>query len=322
MKTRVALIIGITALAVVSYAEERPVTLPLARLVIKAVDENRAPVEGVNVSLSFMEPVSRQPAVVEGLTNAEGLFVGEGGSDSSVGSNIHKAGYYPAGFPFAPFREVREGKWQPWGATYMAVLRKIENPIPMYARRLRRLVIPIADQPCGFDLEASDWVAPWGKGKIADFVMTLTRRYASRDDFDVNVVLSFTNPLDGIQETNLPEQFRGSEFLWPRQAPERGFEPTHSSRFGAKPGSDYYGNASEESAFFFRVRTQERNGQIVGALYGKIKGGIRLEGRETGTCAVAFAYYLNPTSLDRNMEWDTKRNLLTGLSHDEKPRLP
>jgi hypothetical protein len=192
----------------------------------------------------------------------------------------------------------------------------------MYVRRFRRLEIPAVDRPCGFDLETSDWVAPWGKGKVADFIMTLTRRYENRDDFEVNVTLSFSNPLDGIQEANLPAQFRGSEFIWPRQAPETGFNPKYSARFGVKPGHDYYGSAFEEDAYFFRVRTQERNGQIVSALYGKIKGGIRLEGRETGTCIVAFTYYLNPTLLDRNVEWDTKRNLLTGLSHEETPRHP
>lgn len=322
MKTKFSLAIGLIALGVRSFAAEAPATLPLAKLIIRAIDENRSPLEGVSVSLSFMEPRSRQSMVVEGLTNAEGLFVGEGGSDSSVGSSIRKAGYYQAGFPFVPFREVREGKWQPWGATYAAVLRKIEQPIPMYARRFSRLEIPTVDRPCGFDLETSEWVAPWGKGKVADLIMTLTRRYTNRDDFEVNVGLSFSNPLDGIQEANLPERFRGSEFIWPRQAPEFGFKPTYSAHFGTKPGSDYYGNFSDESAFFYRVRTQQHNGQIVSALYGKIKGGIRIEGRETGTCAVGFTYYLNPRPLDRNMEWDTTRNLLIGLSHQETPRLP
>jgi hypothetical protein len=322
MKTTILFIIVITGLAVASFAEEKQVALPVAKLLIKAVDENRTPVEGVNVSLSFMEPLSRQPMIVEGLTDAEGLFVGEGGSDSSVGSTIHKAGYYSAVFPFVPFRDVMEGKWQPWGATYTTILRRIENPIPMYVRRFRRLEIPIVDQPCGFDLEVSDWVTPWGKGKVADLVVTLARRYVDRNNFEVNVALSFSNPLDGIQEANLPEQFRGSEFVWPRQAPETGFRPGHSERFGSKSGSGYYGITSEENAYYFRVRTQERNKQIVSAHYGKIKGGIRLEGRETETCTLAFTYYLNPISLDRNMEWDTTQNLLTGLSHEETPRLP
>ena len=74
--------------------------------------------------------------------------------------------------------------------------------------------------------------------------------------------------------------------------------------------------------YFFRVRTVKQNDRIVSALYGKIKEGFQLAPSNSKTCKVKLAYYLNPTSLDRNMEWDPQRNLLKGLSYEETPRDP
>lgn len=40
------------------------------------------------------------------------------------------------------------------------------------------------------------------------------------------------------------------------------------------------------------------------------------------TCIISFFYYFNPTSLDRNLEWDMKKNLFSGLSDYEIPVAP
>lgn len=74
--------------------------------------------------------------------------------------------------------------------------------------------------------------------------------------------------------------------------------------------------------YFFRIRTVEQDGRIISANYGKIKGGLFLAPAHSKTCKVQLAYYLNPTPLDRNMEWNPKRNLFTGLSFEETPRDP
>ncbi len=58
------------------------------------------------------------------------------------------------------------------------------------------------------------------------------------------------------------------------------------------------------------------------ALYGKMKGGFYISPDASNHGFIEFTYYLNPTPLDRNMEWDPKRNLFTGLSFEETPRDP
>ena len=182
--------------------------------------------------------------------------------------------------------------------------------------------IPVADQPCGFDLQKGDWVAPYGSGSVSDFVFTLNRRYAGLHDFEVKIELRFSNQLDGIQPAELPATGRNSRFKWPREAPENGYLPTLVSNSEGKADYGIILSAKDSDAYFFRVRTVVQNGRIVGALYGKISGGLALAPMHSKTCKIQLTYYLNPNTLDRNLEWDTKQNLFKGQSWEETPREP
>lgn len=324
MKPKTIICLGsLLAIAATTNIVGKQIELPKARITALVVDEKGSPISGAKVKLVFAEANNANAIVnVEGITGNDGIFAGEGYSDGSYGAAITKNGYYFSGLGAPPLVDIVNGRWQPWNPTVKTVLRKIEKPVATYARSFRELTIPEIQKPCGFDLEVGDWVAPYGKGKVADFIMTLQRKYENRDKFNVSVVINFSNPLDGIQEVKLPEEWRSSEFEWPRLAPETGYQSKLSARFGTEPGKGFFDTALDNQAYFFRIRTVEQDGKIVSALYGKIKGGIGLEGRETKTCSMAFTYYLNPTSLDRNMEFDLKRNLFTNLPNLEQPRLP
>lgn len=291
-------------------------------------EEDNHPISGVSVKMWFKDRLEHKDVILRGETDSNGVFAGQGriGADGMLGLYITKSGYYLGGAPVPIFREVDSlNHWQPWGATYEAVLRKIENPIAMYARKVSA-EIPMAGQPCGFDLMIADWVAPYGRGKTADFVVTLTnRRLDSWFDYDVSATVSFSNRLDGLQETSLPKAFALSAFKWPRQAPESGYQQSffaRSSWFPQGSGKLPIRTFKDGQAYFFRVRTAESNGQIVSALYGKIDGGIILEPREAKLCKIWFLYYLNPTPLDRNMEFDLTKNLFANLKDEERPRDP
>ena len=82
-------------------------------------------------------------------------------------------------------------------------------------------------------------------------------------------------------------------------------------------------DASPDMNYFIRVRTVlDDKGNIKSALHGKIHGDIILAPMNSKTCKIIFDYYLNPTPNDQNVEWDPKRNLLSGLSWEENPREP
>lgn len=301
--------------------------LPSAKVTIKVVDESNATLAGAKVSLGFRDRLSKEDTIFRGETNAAGLLMAEGGcAVDGLSNQVTKAGYYDGWVDIPIFRDVDAlNRWQPWNGTYTTVLRKIENPIAMYARKVSA-EIPMANQPCGFDLMEADWVTPYGHGKTADLVVILTgRRLDSWLDYDVSATVGFSNRLDGLQEIILPHTYSTSGFKWPRQAPESGYQAPFSARaswFPQGSGKQPIRTFKDDQAYFFRVRTAESNGQIVSALYGKISGGIILEPREAKLCKIVFQYYLNPTSLDRNMEWDPKRNLLKGLNYEETPRDP
>ena len=89
------------------------------------------------------------------------------------------------------------------------------------------------------------------------------------------------------------------------------------------PGKFFELDEREDRNYFVRVRTVlDQQGKIVSALYGKIDGDIRFSPIRSKTCSLMFTYYLNPTPNDRNMEFDPKRNLLTGLKDAEKVDVP
>ena len=55
---------------------------------------------------------------------------------------------------------------------------------------------------------------------------------------------------------------------------------------------------------------------------GKIRGRIEVDPRWTTICTILFTYYYNLTPNDRNLEWDQKRNLFSGLTDMETPHEP
>jgi hypothetical protein len=318
MKTKLFICLGAL---LGTAATVRQAGWPLAKLTVHVVGEQGEAISGADVTINFREKLSNQNAWVVGKTDNEGNFTAEGHSDRRLSGFVRKAGCYEGGTGWTIFKDPILGKWQPWNSVVEVVLRPIVNPVALYAKN-GWLEIPGTEQAYGYDLEKSDWVTPYGSGLYSDFVFTLQRRYKSRDDFEVNVNLSFSQRLDGIQEAQLPAIGRNSAFKWPRQTPQDGYQSVLETRLSHDLKTGFTQSASEGQAYFFRVRTVEENGRIVSALYGKIKGGLQLAPSNSKTCKVKLTYYLNPTSLDRNLEWDLKRNLIRGLSREETPITP
>ena len=81
-------------------------------------------------------------------------------------------------------------------------------------------------------------------------------------------------------------------------------------------GGERRNDKREDQNYTFRVRTKrDEHGVITNAFYGKIYGPIWY-----GVKYVGCTYYLNPTSLDRNLEFDRTKNLLQGVV--DKNQLP
>jgi hypothetical protein len=288
-------------------------TLPRARFTVHVVDEGGAPIADAKASFAFGEQPGGGDGVVEGLTDSNGNFTAGGVTDGSYGGGVTKDGYYSSGANTPPLHDVKDNEWQPYDATFTCILRKIEKPIPMYARKLAIKVPGAISNSIGFDLEEADWVAPYGKGKVADLIVTFTDvQYRNDSDYEASATLTFSNDGDGIQEVHLPKEFASSYFKWPREAPEIGYQPKFEASHiwqNAHQPVIITNTSNENQTYFFRVRTEKQGDQITSALYGKIKGGFYISPDKSQHGFIEFTYYLNPTPNDRNMEWDPTKNL-------------
>ena len=302
--------------------------MPEARLTVRVIDELSNPVERATVRIGFAGKSSGQQLMKTGTTDTAGEYSSEGYSQIRLSADVRKDGFYLSGSPFVIFTNTEAGHWLPWNPTVTIILRPIGKATAMYAKRVDQH-IPALDRPCGYDLEAGDWVAPYGKGMKKDFIFSIHQDWRAISDYDVQGELTFGNQLDGLQETSIPDIGKNSAFKWERQAPESGYESKQELRNAWFPdGSGKQPVRSFKSqdvwqGFFTRVRTVEQDGKIVSAHYGKIRGGIAVYPDEkSGKPKIAFTYYFNPTPNDRNLEWDTQKNLFGNLPFMEAPREP
>ncbi len=325
------LAVVLTSFCVSLFGQPVPFAWPTARVSILVTNESGYPLADVAVRAVFCATNDRSVVVpAEGFTDTSGLFNAEGHCDGTIGTRVTKPGYYVAGARVPEFRDAKDGRWLPWDQTVGVVLRRIEKPVPTYAKRTW-VQLPQVGLPCGYDLMEGDWVSPWGKGKVSDFIFTIQNAYTNHNNFHVIMSLACSNQHDGIQSAELPREFAASQFKWPRTAPGGGYSAAYETQFGRpKFGFRILGALDkrltsediQKQKFYFRIRTLERDGKIVSAIYGKLAEGFQLAIESPTMCKIRLSYYLNPAPLDRNMEFDLKQNLLKNIGQFEAPRDP
>lgn len=310
-----------------SYGEVKEATF-LARV----VDESGCPVPNVTTSASYLRDKSlgsgagtetHQRIVDQTDTNGTCAFAGK--CNGYVDWSARKDGYYQTYGPQVTFTNETFNHFVPQGKLYEVVLRKIINPIPMYAKRLQNAVMPAYGIPLGYDLVKGDWLSPYGKGETADFIFRVDCQYGEKlkdgvPAFEAMLTLTFSNDGDGIQEI-IDSPLKGSVFHLPRYAPEDGYANSWSLR-AFESERKCSPMAREDMNYIFRVRTKkDEAGKIISALYGKIRGPIRY-GVPVSGAKMSMKYYLNPTPNDRNLEFDPNQNLFKNLSPLEKVSEP
>jgi len=291
-----------------------------AKITFKIVDSDGVPIEGGNFQVSTFshwvpgEGFGRDVNDVYNVAiDGEGFVVFDAGSvDGSFTYAAEPAGdFYPGWGGRYKFNEVEFGRWVPWNPEVVVVVPRIGNPIPLYTRKTDSIELP-EKGPVGFDLMVSDWVAPYGKGAVADFVFevkTIVPMVSPTEPFESVLTMSFSNEGDGIQSVFASPTER--LFKLPREAPLDRYDPVLTRKFARTSGNSFIGmNLREDQNYFFRVRTVlDSEGNVVRALYGKIYGNISWDTLNSPSGHLQFTYYLNPTPNDRNLEFDVKQNL-------------
>ena len=312
-------------------------------------DETALPMPNVEVCFSFKEDVgwrawteSSKHHKTYCRTDSAGYCHTTGQSNCGQGGCYVKNppdGYYlPAlGWKNKFSSKNLFGVWQPDNLVATIRLQRVEHPIPLFVKR-----VELRDYERGiggfdgtnsvlrFDLMKGDWLPPYGKGEVADMRIDTRvdrteteRRFLPQDgqwgvlqfyDFVAKVELH-----DG--DYLLSEDVRASAGIKIRSVVRDGSARSITRTKGKRKQIDgnkdwrceYFSDSVPNRCYTFRIRTRRNDkGELVEAYYGKIYGDFEFEGDDKkGLIGVKFLYYLNPKSLDRNLEWDRKTNLFT-----------
>ena len=305
----VALLIIAASIAFTISCSEGPT------VVFQVVDDEGNPVEAAEVSAGYTTGggwTGTQPKThpQKGLSDQNGSFVYQGldGTTKPIFASVSKKGYYETTFAEQTISQAND-KDRP----IKLILRKIDNPVPMYARDSMldtAIEIPEKDTDIGFDLTLYDWVEPYGSGKTSDFIFNLEKQFNDWNDYESTLKITFTNVDDGILSVT-EDTIYGSKFKLPRYAPESGYKSELVLSLKNRDGR--LSQISKSNSYVFRVRSTDGEGSgHRKAMYGKIRGPIEYDVINSDTALILMNYYLNPDN-SRNLEFDVKQNLFAGL---------
>ena len=294
-----------------------------AEVVIRVLEEDGSVVSNAHVLVSFeLDNRGGRSSVRETVTDALGLCTLKERTSGYIYVRIRKDGYYESQLRLKWHQQQTRTETFPLsGTTNDVVLRATIDPIPLFARSVYSQ-IPQPGQEFGYDFEVGDWVPPLGNGNTPDAYFRVDGYWNGYRDNEAVLTVRFPNPKDGLQFFEKP--FQESAFHSPYNAPLDGYIRESKWRRSRVPNPDATGHSDSEvvtidrngnANYFLRIRTkQHETGQIESALYGKIYGDIEFGGAsENGGYLKIKAYYLNPTPNDRNLEFDSNRNLFTDL---------
>ena len=237
--------------------------------------------------------------------------------------------HYGAPWIDIPFKD--RGKlpfswWQPDNLVVTIKLQRVEHPIPLFVKQIFSRAsasvssnyFDIGKGKMQFDLIKGSFLPPIGKGEYADICFTRLERedLGIGTNFNGRTSLAYRDGMmveflgDGNGLIEIPS--KKTDGIKIRTAPLEGYKADYLVTKGKDKSVNYFTSSNPDRNFAFRIRTKkDENGKIVSAYYGKIYGDIDFKKftSKVPVAAPSFMYYLNPTSLDRNLEWDMKNNL-------------
>lgn len=149
--------------------------------------EDGKPVKDIQVTVTHDYMRAKERVERSAVTDALGHAVTSAKSHSNLWIRTQSSWYYPTfedevcniplpdDYTYKPLKEL----------THSITLRKIINPIPLYAKQ-NDIPIPKKETWVGFDLEKADWVKPYGLGVFSDveFILLTEPIHVNRDTKD------------------------------------------------------------------------------------------------------------------------------------------
>ena len=340
MKTKLLTFISLVAITAYSYVVPND---KIAFRVTVLDERTKSPLANIPVTAVFTDvpmvwggrSVDREE---RGLTDANGVCRFTGSSNNAWAGYVvgKQAGFYAT--PWRPYvatnrvRHILTYRCEPYDCMYTTVMQRVEHPIPLCVRQVhlrdRKNCIGGFDGTNAvlrYDFIVGDWLPPHGNGKYADIVIRTSYRLNETLKDRLNDGLTFyefMNEIEFAGEGNGLVEKSPSDVncgIKIREALELGYVHGKTLRFGRRRKEtkakgiwpDVYTECNKDRCYCFRIRSRfDDKGKLIEAYYGKIYGDFNFEGWDKpGLVGIEFLYYLNPTPLDRNLEWDMKNNL-------------
>ena len=308
-----------------------------ARFHVQVLDSvTSEPVPNISVRGTFTSKFPRWKNATEysgfsAVTGSDGkLFFSGKTNCGRAGFRTEKTlRYYESSWFRVPFKNM--GKlpfswWQPDNLVVTIKLQRVEHPIPLFVKQIFSRAsasvssnyFDIGKGKMQFDLIKGSFLPPIGKGEYADICFTRLERedLGIGTNFNGRTSLAYRDGMmveflgDGNGLIEIPS--KKTDGIKIRTAPLEGYKADYLVTKGKDKSVNYFTSSNPDRNFAFRIRTKkDENGKIVSAYYGKIYGDIDFKKftSKVPVAAPSFMYYLNPTSLDRNLEWDMKNNL-------------
>ena len=308
---------------------------PKAKITLHIVNQNNQPVTDTEIEASFAYcnhnlckwPDENGYVTFESDAVTDVLFINQ---NYKQDAHIEKKQYYRTTIRkkfHTPSQNVKNGKWQPWNPTITMILKEKINPIPMYAAEKNRIKLPKINAWIGFDMEKNAWLAPYGKGEVADIEVyhqwdgsfgtnykgsilkiRFPGEYAGCYTFDYehnieNFSCDFRSPYNAIPENQYIQEISFLDVL----------KNTNSSLDKNKITGICSEYLTKRVGYIFRTRTKvDEQGNLISARYGKIypSSGLLFKVWKNQESILHLHYYLNPTENDTNLEYDPNQNLL------------
>lgn len=291
-------ILGLTVLVVLAAGSAHAAMFETTKLTVCVVDDLGRGVPAADVNAGYFG--SREGG--RGLTDTNGVFRFAGKAVASLNCTVKKAGFYQTGGEL--WSGPSSAGMVPPVNAYTVVLKRIVHPVPMLERKLS-LEFPALDRPVGLDLAVGDWIAPNGKGLVADLWVRGHRDLQDARNWEFRCQWQFAND-NGVVAHRHPGSSSlaiASRLIPPLEAPMTGFTNQYEFFKWYHAGRGSERSASVDDHLLFQVRCQkDDSGRLLSRNVGWIKGGMSLEGRETETMWIRFDYYYNPDPHSRSLE--------------------
>ena len=147
-----------------------------AKIELHVAEDDGTPVADAKIKAYLGMNFRSKGTWVDGTTDTNGVFVLEGKTcGDEIEVFVTKDGYYKSRVEYCYAKmgeehDVKDGKWQPYGAAEKIELRRILNPVELDSKG-KSFDIPTTNSWVAFDVVKMDWVWPYGNGEVNDLVL-------------------------------------------------------------------------------------------------------------------------------------------------------